>query len=205
MNKRIILELAIGAIALIVILFAFGGGSDVRNYPPKQGPVILFGDSLAKGVGAANGNDLASLLSRMVSRPIVNLGVSGDTTADGLARIDKALEQKPAVVMVLLGGNDYLRKVPMGETFSNLRTIIERAQASGAVTVVLGVRGGLLGDPFASRYEDLANETNSAYVPDVLDGLIGNDLFMSDAIHPNDQGYLRIAEKVYPVLKGVIR
>ncbi len=205
-NKRIFLEVAIGAVAIWATFAFFGRGSDITNYPPKDGPVVFFGDSLVEGVGATSGNDLPALLSRMVSRNIVNLGVSGDTTVDGLARIDRALiDHKPSVLVVLLGGNDYLRKVPIDETFANLRTIIVRAQATGAITVVLGVRGGILGDPFADRYREVARETGSAYVPDVLDGLLGDNRYMDDAIHPNDQGYLRIAERVYPVLKKVIK
>ncbi len=204
-HKRILIEVAVGVVALLGILWFFHRGSDVTNYPPKEGPVVLLGDSLAQGVGATPGNSLSVLLSRMVSREIVNLGVSGDTTADGLKRLDKALESQPSVLIILLGGNDYLRKVPIDETFLNLHKIVARAQATGAITLVLGVRGGLLTDPFEGRFESLANETGSAYVPDVLDGLIGNNTLMSDAIHPNDQGYLRIAEKVYPVLKGLLR
>lgn len=205
MNKRLILEIAIGAVAILVTGLMLKT-EEIRNHPAKEGPVVFFGDSLVQGVGATQGNDAAALLTRMVNREVVNLGVSGNTTIDGKARIDKVLkEQRPAVLMVLLGGNDYLRKVPIDDTFTNLRAIILRAQATGAVTVVVGVRGGVLRDNFADRYEDLARETQSAYVPDVLDGLIGDNRFMSDAIHPNDQGYVRVADKIYPVLKRVLK
>lgn len=204
-HKRILIEAVVGVIALLGIVWFFHRGSDITNYPSHDGPVVMFGDSLVQGVGATPGNSLSVLLSRMVSKEIVNLGVSGDTTADGLARLDKALAQKPSVLVILLGGNDYLRKVPIDDTFLNLRKIIARAQAAGAVTMVLGVRGGLLTDPFESRFEDLAESTGSVYVPDVLDGLIGNTTLMADAVHPNDQGYLKIAEKVYPKLKMIVR
>ena len=191
----------IGA-ALFVV---FGGEPDIKNYPPKDGPIVAFGDSLVQGVGATIGNDLISLLSKKIGEPIVNLGISGNTTAQGLERVDEVLQKEPRVAIVLLGGNDYLRKVPISETFSNLRTIIERIQASGSIVLLLGVRGGLISDRFDSYYEDLAEETGSAYVSDVLSGLITDQRYMSDAIHPNDIGYARIAERVVPVLKEIMR
>jgi acyl-CoA thioesterase I len=195
-----------GLVAILVALFfIFSGKADIKNYPPKDGPIVAFGDSLVQGVGASNGNDLVSLLSAKIGEPIINLGVSGNTTAQGLARIDEVLEKEPRLVILLLGGNDYLRKVPLGETFSNLRRIITRLQSQGAVILLLGVRGGLISDKFDSYYEDLAEETGSAHVSDVLDGLIADQRYMSDAIHPNDVGYARIAERIYPVLKKLVQ
>lgn len=194
------------AVAILVALFViFGGKADIKNYSPKDGSIVAFGDSLVQGVGASNGKDLVSLLSLKMGEEIINLGVSGNTTEQGLARIDEVLAREPRIVIVLLGGNDYLRKVPIAETFSNLRAIIEKIQASGSAVLLLGVRGGLLNDRFDTYYEDLAEATGSAHVPDVLDGLIADQRYMSDAIHPNDAGYARIAERVYPVLRDIAR
>lgn len=203
MNKIfLIIALILVVISLVIFL---PRNEKIKNYPPKDGPIVAFGDSLVAGNGSTLGNDFVSLLSTKIGEPIINLGIPGDTTAGGLARIDSLLEENPRVVILLLGGNDFIRKVAREETFSNLRAIINKIQASGSVVVLLGVRGGLLADSADGLFKDLAKETGSAYVPNVLSGLFADSRYMSDAIHPNDAGYIRVADKVYEVLKDVIK
>ena len=146
-----------------------------------------------------------SLLSQKIEQPIVNLGRAGDTTLDGLARIGQLDEYSPKVVLLLLGGNDHLKKIPISETFKNLAALIESLHARGAVVILLGVRGGLFNDRFDTEFEILRDTYHTAFVPDVLDGLFGNDKYMSDTIHPNDIGYKMIADRIYPVLMCVIK
>lgn len=199
------LFLIIGTVVIVAFaLYFFSKSEDsIKNYPPKDGPIVAFGDSLVAGYGSTNNGDFVSLLSTQINEPILNLGISGNTTADGLARIDEVLDENPRIVILLLGGNDFLRKVPREETFANLRTIIDRIQADGAVVLLLGVRGGLLSDSADELYEDLARDTGSAYVPNILKGLFTDARYMSDAIHPNNAGYIRVAERVLPVLKKI--
>ncbi len=206
MNKTVvhILVLFAGIAVIAGAFFIFMGSDKVTNYPPKEGSIVAFGDSLVAGYGSTKGNDFVSLLSKGLGEEIINLGVSGDTTAGGLARIDSALNREPKITILLLGGNDFLRKVPREETFSNLRTIISKLQERGSIVVLLGVRGGLLSDSADGYYKDLAEETGSAYVEDILDGLFGDARYMSDSIHPNDAGYLKIAERLYPVLRNLL-
>jgi len=177
----------------------------ITNFPPMQGPIVALGDSLVFGYGSSMNNDFVSVLEKETGREIINMGINGNTTADGLARIDTVIALKPSVVMVLLGGNDFLRKVPAAETFNNLDLIVQKLQVSGAVVVVLGIQGGVLNDPFAPQFENLAERHGAAYVPNVLAGMIGNQSLMSDAIHPNDAGYKRVAAKVLPVLNSVLK
>lgn len=201
----------LGIIALIAALgaaaYAFwpDDGGKLTNYPSGGRGVVAFGDSLVEGVGATEGNDFVSVLSRNAGVPIVNLGRSGDTTEDGLARVDSIVGRKPEAAIILLGGNDFLRKVPVSETFGNLARIIEKVHSSGAVVVLLGVRGGILNDEYEREFERLAETYGTAYVPDVLDGVITDRSLMSDAIHPNDRGYELIAEKVESELLRAIR
>lgn len=190
------------AFCIGLLWFFFAPEAEIVNYPPKNSQIVAFGDSLVAGVGATSGNDFVSVLSRMLGNPIVNLGVLGDTTAQGLARVDQVIAKDPGTVILLLGGNDYLKKIPQEETFANLRSIIAKLQAQGAVVVLLGVRGGILRDNFIDGFDALAEETGVIYVPDVLDGLIGRDAYMSDAIHPNDQGYAQIAERVFSAIEA---
>ncbi len=194
---------------LIVIIAVFVGGvfflyskqsQYITNYPPSGNTIIAFGDSLTVGVGSSSGKDFVSLLSRKLNTPIVNLGKSGDTTEDALLRIPEVLEYNPRIVIVLLGGNDVLRKIPQEKTLGNLRTIINEFQKGGAVIMLLGIRGGILRDNNKKEFMRLANDTGSLYVPNVLGGIIGNSKLMYDTIHPNDSGYAIIADRVFEVL-----
>jgi acyl-CoA thioesterase-1 len=105
----------------------------------------------------------------------------------------------------LLGGNDFLRKVPQAQTQQNLAKLIEAIQARGAIVLLLGVRGGLLHDPFAPTYASLAKQYHTAYVSDVLSGLWGRQDLMADEVHPNDAGYAIIAQRIAPVLSPLLR
>lgn len=187
-----------------VLYFVFRTSDTITNYPPKNQTVVAFGDSLVEGVGASTGNDFVSVTGRLLGVAIINKGKSGDTTADGLVRTDEVLSENPGIVIVLLGGNDVLRRVPKKETFANLGTIIERFQASGAVVVLLGVRGGILGDGYASDFETLAKKYHTVYVSNILEGLITNSQYMYDGIHPNDQGYVIVADRVEKILQKVL-
>jgi acyl-CoA thioesterase I len=174
----------------------------IMNYPPKNTTIVAFGDSLIVGQGASTGNDFVSVLSRKLDTPIVNLGVSGNTTADGRARLGEVVKYNPGTVIILLGGNDYLKRIPEKETFENLRFVVTELQKQGVMVVTLGVRGGVLHDNFEKNFSGLARETGALYVSDVLEGLIGNASLMSDTIHPNDAGYARIAERVYQEMRS---
>lgn len=203
MNRYFIVILLI-AIASVSAFLIFTD-REVANYPPKDGPIVAFGDSLVAGTGSTEGNDFVSALSRQIGQEIINLGVPGDTTASGLSRIDEALKENPSITIVVLGGNDFLRKTPRQETFSNLRQIIDKLQAQGSIVVLAGVRGGLLSDNADGYYEALAEDTGSVYVPDILDGLFGDARYMSDSIHPNDEGYRKIAERLFAALNEYTR
>lgn len=207
MNYRIILPSILLAFIIVLSIFYFSltDTKPITNYPSSGTDIIAFGDSLVEGIGATPKHDFVSLLSAKIGKPIVNLGRSGDTTADGLARIDELDRYHPKVVILLLGGNDYLKKIPVSETQKNLSMLIQNIHARGAVVLLLGVRGGLLTDHFDTVFEDLRERYRTAYVSDVLDGLLGNTKYMSDSIHPNNLGYEKIAERIYPVLTHVIK
>lgn len=170
----------------------------------RDGPIVAFGDSLVHGTGSSGGGFVRMLAERL-DRPIENLGVPGDTTADGLERLDAVLALRPAVVILLLGGNDFLRQVPREQTFANLDRIIQRLQDDGAAVLLVGVRGGLVRDGFAAHFEALAERRGTAYVHDVLDDTLGVPGYMADQVHPNDAGYRVIADRVYPVLSEMVR
>jgi len=198
----------IGIIIIILTVFCFyyfSYSNKITNYPSSGTDIIAFGDSLVEGVGSTEGNNFVSLLSLKLGQPIINLGHSGDTTADGLARVNELDNYKPKVVILLLGGNDYLKKVPIEDTRKNLSAIIENIQMRGAIVLLVGVRGGVINDPFSSEFNKLKNTYHTAFVSDILAGLIGNMNYMSDAVHPNNVGYGMISERIYPVLTKIIK
>lgn len=196
---------SVTGIILVFVLgllwYFFSSQGDITNYPPKNQTIVAFGDSLVFGQGATEGKDFVTLLSAKLGRVIINLGVSGNTTADGLLRAHEVLEEDPGVVILLLGGNDYLRKIPEAETRQNLGMLIETFQRNGSVVVLLGVRGGILQDGRGGMYEDLSKKYGTVYVSDVLDGVFLKPELMSDGIHPNDKGYAIIAERLFEVFK----
>ena len=201
---RYVVAAGVAAAVLLAGWFLFVRERPITNYPSTGTDIIAFGDSLVSGVGSSGGG-FVELLSEQLGMPITNLGVPGDTTATGLARIDELDQYTPKVVMVLLGGNDYLKRIDSSETFSNLALIIEEIHNRGAIVLLLGVRGGLLFDNFDTEFKKLGRTYDVAHVPNVLDGLVENPALMTDRIHPNDAGYAIIAERILPVLRELVQ
>jgi acyl-CoA thioesterase I len=199
-------SIAVVAIAALVTAWLLRTDRPHAARPTAGRQVVLFGDSLAEGRGATPDHDLAALLSERIGTAVINAGQSGDTTASALARLEPAvLARDPRIVIVLLGGNDYLRRMPADDTFRNLSTIVERIRQRGAAVVLVGVSVGLLRDPYRAEYEALARRTSAALVPDILGGIIGHGELMSDAIHPNDRGYAMMADRLEPVVRDLAR
>ena len=178
---------------------------EVVNNPPKNSTIVAFGDSLVEGVGASKGGDFVSVLSRRLGMPIINLGVAGDTSKQGLRRVDEITDEDPGVVIILLGGNDAIQRKSSEEVATNLGAIIETVQEGGAVVVLLGVRSGIFGGSYGDMYEEVARTYGTVYVPDVLKGLFGKPEFMADTIHPNDKGYAIIADRVFEEMQPLFQ
>ena len=196
MSMKILLVVG-GMLAVLLIGWYFLRNSvEITNYPPKNERIIAFGDSLIEGVGATGGNDVVTQLSKKIGRPIENFGVGGDTTALALARVDKALKRDSGIVILLLGGNDTLRRIPEETTRENLAALIQKFQKQGSVVVLLAVRGGIIGGKRADMYEELSLTYGTVYVSDVLAGILLKPELMHDGIHPNDVGYAIIAERL---------
>ena len=182
---------------------------DIRNARPQGRNVIAFGDSLTEGYRMGPGEGYPEQLSRLMGVAIVNKGVSGNTTADGLARLEQdVLTQEPRVVLVCLGGNDMLRRLSPEVQFANLRQTIERIQAQGALVILIGTEGlpALWSRvDYGEEYRRLAEQTGSVYFPDLMDGVIGDRQLMYDQIHPNAKGYERIAKRLADEVGEYIR
>lgn len=175
------------------------------NFPPRAtGPWVAFGDSLTEGYGASEGNNYPALLSRKLGVEIRNLGRAGETSVDGLKRLDDVVALHPRVVLLCFGGNDSLNGELASRTFSNLAQIIDRLRAEGSFVVLIGIRSASLRDHNKQHFRKLARDKDVLYVPDMLQGLAFKPIYMSDAIHPNDAGYARIADRLENALQPLL-
>lgn len=202
----------LGCLLFIVLAGACGGEryDNVRNVRSTGETIICFGDSLTEGVGAGPGGEYPTVLSRLIGFPVINAGRRGDTTAQALERLpDAVLNKNPRLVIVFLGGNDFLRQVPRQETRKNLDEIVRRIQASGAMVVIAGLRLGLFTDEFGPIFEEAAKQSGALFVAQVMKGIFNDSSLRSDRIHPNGAGYRliaeRIAEKIKPLLQEADR
>jgi acyl-CoA thioesterase-1 len=189
-------------------LTACGGENfaQIRNIRSAGETIICFGDSLTEGVGAGEGEDYPSALSRQLVSPVVNAGRRGDTTADALQRLSGAvLSKNPRLVILLLGGNDLLRQRPRQETRKNLEEIVRRVQARGAIVAIVGIKLGLFTDEYAAVFEETARQFGALYIPGVMKGVLSDSKFRSDPIHPNGAGYRLIAERIAEKIKPLLR
>lgn len=177
----------------------FGSAISAKNIN-HSAKVVAFGDSITFGVGAAQKEGYVSLLSQKLGMPIVNAGRGGDTTGTALARIEGVLAEDPDVVILMLGGNDYLSGVPKQTLFANLGLLIEEIQGSGAVVLLVGMHSLM----YATDFEALAKKYDTAFVPNILQGLFGHTEYMTDSIHPNAKGYAIIADRLYPKLVDIL-
>jgi acyl-CoA thioesterase-1 len=203
---------------------ADAGRSAASNPPPesKTGPprseaprIVILGDSLTAGLGLPVEQSYPSLIQQRLNREglafeVVNAGVSGDTAAGGLARLDWAIEGNVRVLVVALGGNDGLRGLPPEQLKANLAQIIERAQARRLRVILAGIEappnyGRDYIVAFHKVYPALAREYKVAFLPFLLEGVAGSEtLNQPDGIHPTAEGARIMAAHLWPVLKSVL-
>jgi acyl-CoA thioesterase-1 len=181
-----------------------------------EGPLVAFlGDSLTEGWRLREREAYPALVARTLAergRPIrvLNAGRSGDTVAQGLARLPRVLAQKPDVLVVALGINDALRGLPIEPAEAALRRILADGRVAGARVVLVGFHVPPANeDPrlraYESMYARLAAEQRLAFVPDLLAGVAGrSELLFEDGLHPNGAGQQRLAANVRPQLELIL-
>jgi acyl-CoA thioesterase-1 len=184
--------------------------------PVATGPRVVFlGDSLTAGYGLEEAQAFPALIARQLEAAglpvqVVNAGVSGDTSAGGLARLSWLLKQRPDVLVVELGANDALRGQPPAATEESLRRIIERAKADGVAVLLVGMLappnyGPEFTRDFAAIYPRLARELGVPLVPFLLTGVAGRpELNLPDGLHPTPEGHRIVADTVLPYLRPLV-
>ena len=187
--------------------------------PPEPSPaavrVVFLGDSLTAGLGLGAEETYPALIENRLREEgydvrVVNAGVSGDTTAGGLARLDWLLGQDPDVVVVALGANDGLRGLPLERTEENLRAIVRRSREAGARVLLLGMRippshGLDYAGEFREIYPRIARDLGVPLVLFLLEEVAAKPaLNLPDRIHPNARGHRRMAATVYPEIEELV-
>jgi acyl-CoA thioesterase-1 len=205
------------AAALAALLLGVAAGAPA--VPPATRTVLFFGDSLTAGLGLADPDAesypaqvQALIEAEHLSWAVANAGLSGETTAGGLRRIDWVLGRRPDVVVIELGGNDGLRGTAPEVTRANLQAIIDRIRSRAPETriVVAGLRmpgsmGADFADAFAAIYPDLARRNGCTLIPYLLEGVGGRpDLNQPDGIHPTAAGARIVARTVWKALRPLL-
>ena len=188
----------------------------VRPDDSSRPKVVILGDSLTAGLGLGQNEAYPALIEEKLHAAgyawdVVNAGVSGDTSAAGLARVDWALDEPNVRILVLeLGANDGLRGLPVDEMKKNLGAIIERAQGRHVSVLLVGMEAPPNFGPdytvsFRQAYRDLAKQYRVTLLPFLLTNVAGNAaLNQADGIHPNVEGARIVADNVWAALKPMV-
>lgn len=197
----------------VVVLWMLSGAAAADTPPPA---IVVLGDSLSAAYGMDTALAWPQLLQRRLEAQgyphrVINLSVSGETTQGGATRLPQALEQRPQVVVLQLGGNDGLRGVPLDTMRENLASMIEQSRAAGAQVLLLGIRlppnyGMSYTRNFHQVYLDLAERARVPLVPFLLEGVAGREGMMQhDGIHPTPQAQPQVLDNVWPALEPLLR
>jgi acyl-CoA thioesterase-1 len=201
-----IFKISTSIFALFVLSQLFGCGPRIVNFESKGKNIICFGNSITRGVGSTQGNDYPSLLSKKLNREVINAGLDGDTTEEAFNSIEAdVLKRDPRLVIIELSGNDFIQGISPKTTFSNLDKMVAMIQQSGAMVVLVEVAAGHLGDEYLEGFKQIAKRRRALLIPNILGGIISNISLKSDEIHPNDEGYRLIAERIYKKIKLLLR
>lgn len=185
-------------LALLLLFSLAGCGKSPRL--PRLAPdatLLAFGDSLTFGTGAPPSESYPAVLAGLIHRQVVNAGVPGETTADGRERLPGTLDQiQPALLILCIGGNDFLRKRPEAETIANLRAMLDEARARQLPVLLVATPRPGLGLSVPPFYADLAKQYALTLEAESLAEILSTRSLKSDWIHPNAAGYRQLAEAI---------
>ena len=213
MTSRFLIPVVISALSLLLPAIAQAQGEAETG----EETILFFGDSITAGYGLEEGRAFPALIQQRIDSlglpyKVVNSGLSGETSAGGLRRIDWVLQQDVDIFVLELGGNDGLRGIDPQSTRENLQGIIDRVEATypDALIILTGMEsppnmGESYTSEFRSIYGELAEANDVVFLPFILEGVAGDpDLNLPDGIHPTAEGHQILAENVWNVLRPVL-
>ena len=205
--------LCTAAVAAEILLAA--SGLHANQAAAREPVIVAFGDSLMAGLGLPENDAFPAQLEKALRArgqkvKVVNAGVSGDTAADGLARLDWAMPDDASAVIIELGANDALQGLDPAATKATLEKIITQVQARRLPILLAGMEaprnlGKEYVESFRGLYQDLAARYDLVFYPFFLDGIVLDDKYMlDDGLHPNAQGVARIVERIMPKVEELL-
>lgn len=195
---------ALLTLTLLWCLVAAGCEPSVRLEPlDRNATVLAFGDSLTSGYGADTEQAYPALLQTLISRTVINAGVPGEISREGLRRLPALLNQyRPDLVIICHGGNDILRRLDLQQTSDNIQRMIELSHSNGAQVVLVGVPEYGVFLSSAAFYTELAEANRLPIENDVISDVLKRAALKADRVHPNADGYAVIAERLSVMLKN---
>lgn len=188
-------------ISLMLLLAAC---SDSERLSPldNQQPILAFGDSLTYGYGAPKALSYPEQLSQLLNMEVINAGISGEKSKQGLQRLGALLDKyQPQLLLLCHGGNDVLKKQSLDKMKANLGQMIEMAQSRDIQVVLISVPEASLFLPNIKQYQELAEQYNIPLENNIIKEVLKKPSLHSDAVHPNAQGYRLVAEAIYELLE----
>ena len=209
-RRRTAILRARGLLALAVLLLAAACGQPKEAPLPPGSRVLALGDSLTAGLGVTPGEAWPALLAARTGWRVVNGGISGDTSGGARERLPALLEENtPALVLVTLGGNDMLRRLPKEETVANLAQILAMAKARGARVVLLATPKPSVAGAFfqnlsaADFYRQVAKDQKVALIEDAFPDVLSDPQLKGDPLHPNAAGHALLSKKIFEALRKI--
>jgi lysophospholipase L1-like esterase len=192
---------ALASALLAATLAACSGGEKLAKLP-ADAVVLAFGDSLTYGTGAARGESYPAALEARIGRRVVNAGVPGEASAEGLARLPGVIDEvQPALLVLCHGGNDFLRRLDDARTAENLRAMIRLARGKGIPVILLATPKPTLPPSVPEFYRAIAAEEKLPFEEAALKAVLFDNRLKSDLVHPNAQGYAEIAAALEKLLR----
>lgn len=189
------------SLTLLLLLAACGDSAEL----PRLGSdaiILSFGDSLTKGTGAEEPESYPTILAGLTGRTVINAGIPGELSAEGLKRLPALLDKHtPDLLILCHGGNDILRKRDLNQMGENVRAMIRLAQERDIPVVLLGVPQPAIFLSSAEIYREIADSTGVMFIEDVIADVLSDNALKSDPAHPNGSGYRVITEEIHAVLQ----
>ena len=190
-------------LAISLLLGACTEGTSRLPLLDSNSTILAFGDSLTRGIGAAEEQSYPAVLSRLSGRTVVNAGISGEVSAQGLQRLPALLDRlRPDLLLLCHGGNDMLRRFSTDITRNNIEAMISLAAERGIPVLLIGVpKPGLMFLRPATFYAEIAEHYDLVYEGDIITEVESDNSLKSDQIHPNADGYGQIAVALHRLLQ----
>ena len=191
-------------LAVIALVVVFAGCSERPKLErlPADAVLLAFGDSLTFGTGASDDESYPAQLERLIGRRVVRAGVPGEVTAQALERLPAVLdEHAPRLLLLCIGGNDFLRRLGNQQAERNVREMVKLAKSRGIAVLLIGTPEPGLMVSAPAFYAGIAKEFRVLYEPSIIGDVLKDRALKADPIHPNARGYRIIAERVAEQLK----